>query len=430
MTQARPQAHATVRALLARGPVTAAGAARCGAHVGISVLDAASGEPLLEVCGADAFVPASSQKLLSTSAALYRLGPDFRFETSLLAPPPLAGRLARLTLRGAGDPSLAVGGAAPSLGALAAPLRAAGVRAVGELRVDDSAYAWPRWGSGWMWDDPAYPLGALCVQGAGAPHVDLRDGIGADLLTDPAAYPLAVGNLLKRALLRAGVEVSGRVVRGCAETTDAVLTRLHSAPLAQLVRETNKASLNSYAEGLYLRLGLDVAGVEVSVSTPERSLAALGSFLAAAGVDMSELRVGDGSGLSRYNLVTPRQLARLLHYCYRNPVMEATEPAAEPETTPTPRQAFETERNLLLASLPVAGAAGERGGTLAARPIENANVYAKTGTMTGVSSLCGVLRTAAGRDLAFALLLDGYPGKVDDLRRLQDALLRALAEAF
>lgn len=136
--------------------------------------------------------------------------------------------------------------------------------------------------------------------------------------------------------------------------------------------------------------------------------------------------MGDGSGLSRYNLVTPRQLTWLLHYCYQSPVLETT----ELKTGLTPRQAFATEQNFLLASLPVAGAAGERGGTLSARPIENAHVYAKTGTMTGVSSLCGVMRTASGRDLAFALLLDAYPGEVDDLRRLQDELLRKLAEVF
>jgi len=133
--------------------------------------------------------------------------------------------------------------------------------------------------------------------------------------------------------------------------------------------------------------------------------------------------VRDGSGLSRYNLASPRHFARLLHYIYKNPVTAGGEP--------TPRQAFDAEQNLLIASLPVAGAAGERGGTLAGRLVgRGLKVYAKTGTMTGVSSLTGYLRAASGRDLAFSVLMDNHPGPTAELRRLQDALLEVLARGY
>lgn len=415
------QRERTVTTLLEAGPIPEEGeSAYGGAHLGLTVLDAAGGETLLDVCGKDAFTPASSQKLLVTSAALYTLGADFRFQTRVLAPPLEAGVLEHLTLRGEGDPSLRSVGHGNSLEALAGQLYTAGARKVGDVRVDNSAFSWPRWGSGWMWDDPAYPISAVFVEGAGTPCAELATDkkSNPNLITDPAAYPTEVGRLFQDELTRAGIEVTGSALRATAAEGDTVLAQVQSARLAPLVRTTNKLSLNHYAEQIYARLGL-----EGGVSTPESSYAALGAFLAEAGIDIEELRVRDASGLSRYNLITPRHLARLLHYVYQNPVTDGSEAV-------TAREAFESEQNLLVASLPVAGAAGERGGTLGERLIGSVKVYAKTGTMTGVSSLSGFMRAASGRDLVFSVLMDNYPGPTGDLRRLQDDLVEKLARGY
>jgi len=103
---------------------------------------------------------------------------------------------------------------------------------------------------------------------------------------------VAVGRLFWDELARVGVEVSGGVVRAPADAGDVVLARVRSAPLAQLVRATNKASLNSYAEQLYARLGLGAG----PVSTPQGSLAMLGAFLAEASVEVGEMRCATGRG--------------------------------------------------------------------------------------------------------------------------------------
>lgn len=405
--------------LLESGPIPEEGKqAYGGAHFGVSVLRAETGERLLDVRGGDALTPASNQKLIITSAALYTLGPDFRFQTQVLAPALEDGYLEHLTLRGEGDPSLRSVGKHNSLEVLARQLYAAGVRRVGAVRVDDFAFSWPRWGSGWMWDDPAYPIGAVFLEGAGTPCASLATDASPNpgLVTDLAAYPAAVGRLLQNELTRVGTEVSGPVVRARAGAADTVLARVRSRPLLALVRDTNKASLNHYAEQLYARLGL--AGPEATEpSTPDTAYAALGTFLAEAGIDIEALRVRDGSGLSRYNLVTPRQLATLLYYLYQNPLG-------------TEVDASEAFANPFIVTLPVAGTAGERGGTLASRLVGSGlTVYAKTGSLTGVSSLSGYLRAASGRDLVFSLLMAGYPGPLGDLQRLQDALLVALARA-
>lgn len=416
------QPERLVTALLETGPIPVEGKrAYGGAHLGITVLDAATGETLLDVRGDDAFTPASSQKLLVTSAALYMLGADFQFQTTVLAPPLEADALDYLTLRGEGDPSLRSVGHDKSLEALSEQLYAAGVRKVGDVRIDDSAFSWPRLGSGWMWDDPAYPINAVFLEGAGTPHTKLaaNEKPNPDLITDPAAYPTEVGRLFQNELTRAGIEVTGSVLRAKADERDTVRAQVHSARLAQLIRATNKFSLNHYAEQLYARLGL-----EDGVSTPQSSYAVLGAFLAEAGIDIEELRVRDGSGLSRYNLITPRHFTRLLHHVYQNPVTDGSEAVAA-------REAFDSEQNLLITSLPVAGAAGERGGTLGKRLVGSGlNVYAKTGTMTGTSSLSGFVRTASGRDLVFSMLMDNYPGPTGDLRRLQDDLVEKLVQAY
>lgn len=408
----------TIRTLLAAGPIPDEGEqAYPGAHLGVFVVDASSGDVLIDVRGSDAFTPASNQKLLVTAAALYMLGEDFRFETQVLAPPLEDGVLEHLTLRGEGDPSLSSVGRTNSLEALATQLYEAGVREVGDVRIDDFAFDWPRWGSGWMWDDPAYPIGAVFLEGAGTPYAEMAVGAGAnpELVTDPVVYPLAVGRLFQNELARVGIEVTGGLGRAPAEDGDAVLVRTRSRPLATLISETNKPSSNTYAEQLYARLGLGEDGV----STPDSSYEALGAFLAQAGVDIEALRVRDGSGLSRYNLVAPRHFVALLRHIYLNPI---TTGAAV-----SPREGFGDASNLFIASLPVLGAAGDEGGTLSERLVgEGLTVSAKTGSMTGIASLSGYLRAASGRDLVFSMMMDNYPGSISDLQRLQDALLLEL----
>jgi serine-type D-Ala-D-Ala carboxypeptidase/endopeptidase (penicillin-binding protein 4) len=192
------------------------------------------------------------------------------------------------------------------------------------------------------------------------------------------------------------------------------------------VQMTNKESINEYVEQLYARLGLVDETIGSEPSTPDSSYEALASFLTKAGINADETRLRDASGLSRYNLISPTQLATLLRYLYLNPIMRV-------KIAPNPELAYQKNFNLFIESLPVAGTeedtpeAAAKGGTLANRLVDSGlDVRAKTGSMTGVSSLSGYMTTDSGRILVFVMLMDNYVGPGGDLRRLQDALLEAM----
>ncbi|MBB5365858.1 D-alanyl-D-alanine carboxypeptidase/D-alanyl-D-alanine endopeptidase [Deinococcus humi] len=420
--------------VLQRGPLKADGLpATCRAHTGVLVQDAQTGETLMAFGDQEAFVPASTTKAVTTAAALYTLGETFTFKTHVLASPVRGGRVARLTLRGSGDPTLRERGAGNSLEALAQAVAASGVETVDALQIDDFAFAQARWGHGWMWDDTEYPVGALRLDGDAATSLRLvvngdeaRAGLQPNpaMLTDPTTLALSVGQRFAALLRASNMTVSGTVVRARAGTGDWQVAEVQSAPLTELVRQTNKPSNNIYAEQLRAALGMEPGG---GTSDETRASAALESFMRTTGVAGEGYRLCDGSGLSRYNLLTPRHLNAVLRYAYLNPLGTVLPPA----------EAFELRQNAFIESLPVAGTgdanpeAGANGGTLRNRlKGTGLDVRAKTGSMTGVSSLSGFLVANSGRLLIFTFLMDNYPTGVNDLNRWQDELLLSLAGRY
>jgi D-alanyl-D-alanine carboxypeptidase/D-alanyl-D-alanine-endopeptidase (penicillin-binding protein 4) len=124
-----------------------------------------------------------------------------------------------------------------------------------------------------------------------------------------------------------------------------------------------------------------------------------------AGIDTSTVRIVDGSGLSRYNLVSPTATTRLLTYMWSRP---------------------EPTRSVFLDSLPVGGVDG----TLAGRyPSGRARglVRAKTGTVSNVSTLSGYLETLRGTPLAFSLMSNNFVVDTDEMREIQDLIVGWLA---
>jgi D-alanyl-D-alanine carboxypeptidase/D-alanyl-D-alanine-endopeptidase (penicillin-binding protein 4) len=141
-----------------------------------------------------------------------------------------------------------------------------------------------------------------------------------------------------------------------------------------------KNSQNLYAETL-----LKTMGSLVNAPTWEASLKEERATLERWGVAPAGLVLVDGSGLSRYNYVSPESLVAILAHVDRDERL---------------RDSFE-------AALPVAG----RDGTLAARlrgtPAEN-NARAKTGTLANTRSLAGYVTDADGNPLAFAIVANNY----------------------
>ncbi|HEY9721553.1 MAG TPA: D-alanyl-D-alanine carboxypeptidase/D-alanyl-D-alanine-endopeptidase, partial [Oscillatoriaceae cyanobacterium] len=174
-----------------------------------------------------------------------------------------------------------------------------------------------------------------------------------------------------------------------------------SAPLAEIVREMDKDSDNLLAETLLREIGIHAKGAP---GTRDKGLKAVQDFLKRAGWNEDDYRVVDGCGLSRYDAITPAELTKLL--CYM-PSEQLAYPA-------------------LLIALPIAGVDG----TLQERldtPLTRGHLRAKTGTMTGVSSLAGYLDTADGRTLAIAVMNNNYLDTPERARALQDALVTLFA---
>jgi serine-type D-Ala-D-Ala carboxypeptidase/endopeptidase (penicillin-binding protein 4) len=419
----------TLESLLQTGPIPEeGGVAYQGAHLGMTVLDANTGEVLFRHKADDAFTPASSLKLLTTAAILDKLGIGYQFTTQVLGGVVENGTVPYLVLRGVGDPTLTPTGE-HSLETLAHQLFTAGVRTVTNLHVDDFAFDHPRWGNGWMWDDPAFPIGAIFLDGPDAPYAEMvgeEVTPNPELITNPEVYALEIGELFRAALENAGIAVTGTILRQAATGNDEVLTSITSAPLIDIVVPTNKQSINEYTEQLYVRLGLADEAIGGAPSTPDSSYEALAAFLTKTGINPDETRLRDASGLSRYNLISPNQLATVLRYMYLNPLVRDG-------TAPTPDVAYQQNSNVFIESLPIAGTgeatpeAAARGGSLRNRLVDSGlDVRAKTGSMTGISSLSGYMTTDSGRILVVVMLMDNYVGVGSDLRRLQDALLVAM----
>jgi D-alanyl-D-alanine carboxypeptidase/D-alanyl-D-alanine-endopeptidase (penicillin-binding protein 4) len=335
-------------------------------------------------------IPASNQKLFTTAAFLDRLGPRGHLETRVYGRGELRGRVLAgdLVIVGDGDPALGTASFARAndqpvtrLSALAKKVARAGVRRIkGRVLADDTIFDRRRRSGPYL-----SPLSGLSFNNGYA-----GDGYAR-------APELVAAKELKRALVKRGVKVSGRV--GRAELSERTLAEdplaeVASPAAAALIEETNVPSNNFFAEMLLKRLG--AAGGKQG--TRKRGSNRVESFARGLGV---EVQAADGSGLSRKNAVAPREVGELLVAMAKD------------------EQSFRAFRG----SLPVAG----REGTVADRMRGTAaegNCATKTGTLDGVSALSGYC-DAGKRTLAFSVLMNSV--NLDAARRAQDRFAAALA---
>ena len=414
-----------------------------GARLSVLVVDRQSGEQIFAKNPDQALLPASNQKLLTATAALAHFGPTHRFATEVWAPakPDAKGRVSSLWIKAGGDPAMT----GEQWWRLAAHLRAQGLQEVtGDLILDAGAFDQERWHPSWQpVTARAYhaPLSALTANysafrvhvapGAqpGAParvqvdppvaYLELENrtrtgpkGRRTTLRVDrvatgerervivggtvavnaegrnvyrsvahPARYAAAVAGLQLEAV---GIQVGGRTRFGSAPAEDSqsaeLLLRFEGHPVSKLVALFLKNSNNMMGEAFIKAMGRGEGG---EPGTWQNGRDALRRILTELGLDLSGVKLADGSGLSRDNRVSARFLVNLLR-------------AADAEFRIGPE---------LFAALPIAG----RDGTLRRRAAGALDqVRAKTGLLTGVTGLSGVARTAGGREVVFSILANGY----------------------
>ncbi|WP_345382505.1 D-alanyl-D-alanine carboxypeptidase/D-alanyl-D-alanine endopeptidase [Pseudonocardia yuanmonensis] len=343
--------------------------------------------PLWQQSPEEPLVPGSTGKLLTAAATLLTLDPTDRLVTRAVA----GAEPGQVVLVGGGDPTLTAlpegrTGTYPEPARLddlvAAVQKAMAGRQVTSVVIDTSAWTGPVLAPGW---DPAdipagnvTPIVPLMLDG-GRLDPSLQDG---PRTTTPA---VDAGETFAQKL---GVP-SSKVTEGTAPANAKPLGQVYSAPVSSLVEHLMTTSDNVLAESLARDVALSRKGDPSFAGASEQVLAAL----AQAGFDVTGARMVDGSGLSTEDRVPPRLLGALL--------AAAAAPTSPGEGTEFLRP--------IVSGLPVAGGDGTlddrfaTGTASAGRGV----VRAKTGTLTGVSALAGVVTDVDGRLLVFALMSNG-----------------------
>jgi D-alanyl-D-alanine carboxypeptidase/D-alanyl-D-alanine-endopeptidase (penicillin-binding protein 4) len=443
---------AALHAIIAASPIDTS-------RAGIFVADVETGQPVFARDPDALLNPASNVKLVTTAAALARLGPDFRFDTELYVDATAGSESARtLYVKGKGDPSLVT----ERLWAIAGDLYHLGLRRVGDVVVDDTyfdgehqgpgfdqetgdkSYLAPAGAASLNWNtvavnvgpgdrrggkarvelEPASDLFDLDVRAttvapggrrrlvvssvaAGSRQriiVDGRIPQGTRLQTvwrridDPSLY---LGHTLRRLLELRGVKFAGRVRSGVVPGTARLLHVAQSESLGEIVRRLNKTSNNFVAEQLLKTLGAQVKGVP---GTWPKGVEAVDGFLAEVGIPRGSYVMKNGSGLNDTNRFSARQLVTLLRAMWGRFPLHAE----------------------YLASLPVAGRDGTIRWRMEGTEAEG-RLRAKTGTLENATTLSGYVETAGHRVLAFAILVNDFPGRTSPVTRSIDAIGAALA---
>ncbi len=345
-----------------------------------AVVDVGTGAVLFRHDADAGRIPASTLKLLTSGAALSRLGPNHTFRTTVVSP-----KSGEIVLVGGGDPYLAkksVPGEFPRRATVsdlasrsAAALAKRRIRTV-RLGYDASLFPGPAWNPAWpsAYHDQVSPVTALWVDegrvSGRPPGLRVKDP-SRDAATAFAA-----------ALQRKGVRVSGiHATKAARSATE--IAAVSSPPLARIVEKLLMASDNDAAEVVSRQVA--VAGGRPG-STVE-AVKAVRAELTRLGVWTDGTRIVDGSGLARQNRVPATTMARLLR-------MSAGDDG--------------DKLRAVVTGLPVAGVEG----TLRRRFGDDASlagrgvVRGKTGTLRKVQSLAGMMRTRDGSVLVFAFLIN------------------------
>ncbi len=421
------------------------------ATVSIKVIDLESGKTVYQKNPKKLLLPASNGKIFTAATALYFLGPWFRTHTDFFT-----DHSGNIFIKGYGD----MGFTYRDMLFVSELLRQKLHDTPRCIYVDGSYFDSLKIGQGWMWDDlPYYYSSRISALGVDENVVTIyispaeSYGFRPSVRTFPSSkFFTIVNNALTVSdtdslKIRVGIKgkdnrvvitVSGQIpinsptlryVRsydfperffgfhlgellsdsfgGCVRETvfvpDSTLDTLlvfYSRPLSELVREMMKWSSNFKAECILKLTAAEVLGPPGSA---RKGISLVKQLLDQAGVDTTKFRLVDGSGLSRYDLVSSDIITKLLYLAYQ-------------------KFSFAPE---FLTSMPIGG----RDGTLRKRfKGENVFVRAKTGTMTSVSSLSGYLETESGRKLAFSIIINNFIGSVRLAKGIEDKIVLRLKE--
>lgn len=433
------------------------------AQIGLIVQDPQTGKVLYEKRSEENFYPASNTKLFTAAAALKFFGPTFQYQTSLHANPE---KIKEDTIDDhiyfvfRGDPSFSTF----DLNKLIGGLKSKGIKHIkGNLYIDDTSFKAPYYAAGWTWDSiPWYfsaPISTVILnenkvklkinkaEGLNEvlkieqvdktiPNLPLQANVKSVTFEEsehqcqldaevksnhikldgcwpinktPANIELALDepremakSLIEQALKENQIELAGHIEFGQMPKGLPSYVVKKSLALKQLLRQVLAESNNVYAESLTKALGLAYLGQ----GTFQGGIEAISAILAKdMQFDPMQMKLSDGSGQSRYNLVSPFLTAKLLNHMYH-----------------------QENFDVFYGSLSTSG----KSGSLSERMKDEhliGKIVAKTGSATGTSTLSGYFTQPNGKTYVFSLMINQYLGNANAAKTFEHKLCDYLVDA-
>lgn len=429
------------------------------AHIGLIIENEHTKKALFTYQGNQYFLPASIQKLFTASAAVLLLKPNFHFTTTL----GYTGKITHSNLIGdlyiqfTGDPTLT----STQLKHLLQILTKANIKRItGKIYLDKKTFNSVPYPPGIIWDNLSYgfssPTSAMILDENQfllhfIPRKNfLRPTLKADLPKQAASFtnlvtttnnakedcPITIysnsenhytiggclnrnrGNQLRtlaiRDIARIGIlditrdlkqqkiKFNPHLQYQPLPKNAIILKSHHSQPLKKIIHKMLKESDNLISNVLLKTIG---AHYFHQTGNWQNGLKALAQILQPiTHINFKKTRITDGAGLSRYNLIQPRQVLLLLNAIQKNAILKTT----------------------ILPALPIAGVDGTLSHRLSILK-RYRRLHAKTGTMTGVSNLAGYLHTRHYGNLSFAIMINGFIKHPRDIEKKMDRFLKKIA---
>jgi D-alanyl-D-alanine carboxypeptidase/D-alanyl-D-alanine-endopeptidase (penicillin-binding protein 4) len=327
--------------------------------------------------------------MVTSACAFVKLGSDYNFETKVytddnnIKDGVIDGNL---YLKGFGDPDLN----SNDMNYLAQEIIKLGIKEITGNIVADESYM----------DNNYYTLSGYYKGDTGPSYWPYVNALSMDKNQGAYNPAISAGSSLQSSLTAGGVNSPGTVISGTTPPGAKEITQVSHA-IYDIMAYMNKESDNHSAITIFKMLG---AKFKSNPGSLEDGQEVISSFLTGLGVDRYSYEILEGSGLTRYNKVNAEMYIKMLKYLYDD------------------RFLFDYFMN----SLAIAG----KDGTLKNRMIgtgAEGNVYAKTGTLNGVSALSGYVIDSDNEILIFYIVMNGFGGNATPMRDVQDYFCMNLA---
>ena len=410
--------------------------------VSVSVKDIKTGKTLYELNSDKPVPPASTLKIVTLASALNELGKDYEFSTELYK-----NSNNELILKLGADPFLN----AKDLKTLLRAAREQNIIEPEAFYIDDTIIDKTEWGEGWQWDDDLNPLmpkfsaynidnnllkitveptfkGApaeikldvfypttfvnlVTTGGTNNVKISRNNNIAPDVLNIEGTVSkreqieIPINHLKRYFVLRLEDAIKSEKIEYYGNFTNKKLSAQNISSISKITNPIEKAvnaimldSNNMAAETVFKIAGGHYAKTSGSA---EAAIKMLMDYCGKLGVNTQNIRIVDGSGVSKNNLVTTDFMTSFLISQYQN----------------------DAEYKEMFAS------AGE--GTLKNRMLYfGDNLKAKTGTLSNVSAITGYLKTAKGNLVAFDIIINDPNSKTPDKKMLEEYILRAIHTSY